>query len=95
MEDGEKVKWPDQGTGTGKKLHTRKMFAQRIIGAARPIAKLPVARAAMSTWGDIKMGPPDPILGVTEAFKVRNATAQGARPRFGSPEHSLPHPPYE
>jgi aspartate aminotransferase len=29
-----------------------------------------VARPAMSTWAHIEMGPPDPILGVTEAFKA-------------------------
>jgi hypothetical protein len=29
-----------------------------------------VARQSMSTWSHIEMGPPDPILGVTEAFKV-------------------------
>jgi len=28
-----------------------------------------MARKSISTWADIKMGPPDPILGVTEAFK--------------------------
>lgn len=31
----------------------------------------PYQQQPMSTWSGIQMGPPDPILGVSEAFKVR------------------------
>jgi hypothetical protein len=38
--------------------------------AASQLPAAAVARQSMSTWSHIEMGPPDPILGVTEAFKV-------------------------
>ncbi|KDN53315.1 hypothetical protein K437DRAFT_292488 [Tilletiaria anomala UBC 951] len=49
--------------------------ARRSLLASRTTAvraaTLPVARAAAaSTWASVKAGPPDPILGVTEAFKA-------------------------
>lgn len=38
--------------------------------SARPATALRLARTApASTWAHVKAGPPDPILGVTEAFK--------------------------
>lgn len=41
-------------------LVSSRMTAQRALTTARP---------AMSTWANVQMGPPDPILGVSENFK--------------------------
>ena len=49
------------------------MLARRVVTVTRTST-----RAMSSVWSHLEMGPPDPILGVTEAFKVP--------PR-------LPHPP--
>lgn len=41
------------------------MLARRVVSVSRTSA-----RAMSSVWSHIEMGPPDPILGVTEAFKA-------------------------
>ncbi|KAJ3365798.1 aspartate transaminase aat1 [Allomyces javanicus] len=41
------------------------------VSSAARTARVPgLVRRAASTWANVKMGPPDPILGVTEAFKA-------------------------
>lgn len=40
-----------------------------ITRAAKSFRSLSMTRAALSTWANTPAGPPDPILGVTEAFK--------------------------
>ena len=45
-----------------------RMFSNLARSSARA-ASVP-RRAPMSTWSGIQMGPPDAILGVTEAWKV-------------------------
>ncbi|KAF8756169.1 NAD(P) transhydrogenase beta subunit [Rhizoctonia solani] len=44
-------------------------LAVRAAQLQRPIARLSL-RAGVSTWSNVPAGPPDPILGVTEAFKA-------------------------
>lgn len=41
----------------------------RIVATAAVAPTRFIARAHQSTWAHVKAGPPDPILGVTEAFK--------------------------
>nr|BAK02685.1 predicted protein [Hordeum vulgare subsp. vulgare] len=43
------------------------MLAATALRASRATT---TAQRAASTWANVKMGPPDPILGVTEAFKA-------------------------
>ncbi|KAG8740491.1 aspartate transaminase aat1, partial [Ceratobasidium sp. 428] len=46
-------------------------MALHIRAVQRPLAKLSCRAAApLSTWANVPAGPPDPILGVTEAFKA-------------------------
>lgn len=49
------------------------MISRTLLQSTRATSARPlfaVARAApASTWAHVKAGPPDPILGVTEAFK--------------------------
>ena len=52
------------------------MLARRVVSVSRTSA-----RAMSSVWSHIEMGPPDPILGVTEAFKVPRPL-----PRFLCPQ---------
>ncbi|CAE6485682.1 unnamed protein product, partial [Rhizoctonia solani] len=44
-------------------------LAVRAAQLQRPLARLSL-RAGVSTWSNVPAGPPDPILGVTEAFKA-------------------------
>ncbi|KAG8730872.1 aspartate transaminase aat1 [Ceratobasidium sp. 423] len=44
-------------------------LAIRAAQLQRPLARLSL-RAGVSTWANVPAGPPDPILGVTEAFKA-------------------------
>lgn len=46
------------------RIASRQVAARRVV--ARPIAALRPA----STWANVQMGPPDAILGITEAFKA-------------------------
>ena len=40
-----------------------------LSGAMRPVLSRRAGLACVSTWANVQAGPPDPILGVTEAFK--------------------------
>ncbi|KAJ2598668.1 aspartate transaminase aat1 [Coemansia sp. RSA 1721] len=40
-----------------------------IVPSLRTAGRVPSAVRAMSTWANVQMGPPDAILGITEAFK--------------------------
>ena len=49
-------------------LSTLRPVARGLISRTSPILSLP-RTAAASTWAGVKEGPPDAILGITEAFK--------------------------
>ncbi len=55
------------------------------IAATRSVASASNADSKPSPWGVIPMGPPDPILGLTEAFKKDTAEkkARGANNKGG------------
>jgi len=44
------------------------------VARARTVAPVRMAFRAVSTWSNVPAGPPDPILGVTEAFKADTDT---------------------
>merc|ERR1712093_289285 len=58
--------------GPPYRTHTHKMLSRTSLRAARALPlslRLTAQRASVSTWQNVPAGPPDPILGVTEAFK--------------------------
>lgn len=51
------------------------MLSSKVVQQQQPIVKSILqcsARSASTWWSGVEMGPPDPILGVTEAFKKDN-----------------------
>ena len=50
-------------------LSTLRPVATRAVLRQQAVSPQVIRAAAVSTWANVKEGPPDAILGITEAFK--------------------------